>query len=390
MVGQKDLQTLLAYQAYLFNKKNQGLRNDADVFSGLYNASQTNGTSRNMSFEGHTGGIKSIAFVPGKNEFFTSGNDGKVLKWSLEKKDQAIQVIYSGSDIIEVLTVSPDASWLAMGSGSSSIKMLPLNPDNTGYEMAGSKGKIKSLIFSYDGKYLYSASLDGFVLKWDLATRTNTNVSPGTMQITSIDITSGGDHIAGITNDGNVAVWNSYNSSDNFMIETAGKNIKVVRFNPENKLLAIGDVNGKVELWDIDKRRKISEIKAYGAQVNDIQFNTTLKQMAIAGNDRTLKLYNISNPGDLSEPPVSFGDYEGFVMVMQFSPDGELIISGSFAPDLNLIGRPTNADLLARNACNSLSRNMTQDEWNSYVAKDIPLEKTCADKGYNIKMDPIK
>ncbi len=390
MSGQKDLQTLLAYQAYLFNRKNQGLRNDADVFAGLYNASQINGTSVRRSYEGHTGGIKSIAFVPGKNEFFTSGNDGKVLKWSLDKKEQAIQIIYSGNEIIEVLAVSPDASWLAMGSESSAIKMVPLNPENTGYEMAGSKGKIKSLLFSYDGKYLYSASSDGFVLKWDLTNRTNTDVSPGTMQITSIDITSGGDYIAGITSDGAVAVWNPQNRSDNFRIETAGKNIKVVKFNPENKLLAVGDVDGNVELWDIDKRRRISEVKAYSAQINDIKFNTTLKQMAVAGNDRTLKLYNISDPGDLSEPPVSFGDNEGFVVVMQFSPDGELIISGSFENSLNLLGRPTNVDLLARNTCNSLTRNMTRYEWNSYVARDIPFEKTCEGKDYNIKMDPIK
>jgi hypothetical protein len=33
---------------------------------------------------------------------------------------------------------------------------------------------------------------------------------------------------------------------------------------------------------------------------------------------------------------------------------------------------------------------MTQDEWNTYVGRDIPLEKTCAEKSLNIKMNPIK
>ncbi len=36
-----------------------------------------NGSSQYKSFVGHNGDVRSIAFVPGKNEFFTSGTDGK-------------------------------------------------------------------------------------------------------------------------------------------------------------------------------------------------------------------------------------------------------------------------------------------------------------------------
>ena len=77
-------------------------------------------------FKGHNGDIRSIAFIPGKDEFFTSGTDGQVLKWSLNGTEKTFQVVYSGSDIINVLAVSPDASWLACGSENSSIRMIPL------------------------------------------------------------------------------------------------------------------------------------------------------------------------------------------------------------------------------------------------------------------------
>jgi WD40 repeat protein/energy-coupling factor transporter ATP-binding protein EcfA2 len=390
LLGQKDLQSLLAYQAYLFNKKNNGPDNDADIYAGLYNVALQYGNINCRSFKGHNGEIKSIAFVPGKNEFFTSGNDGQVLKWSLDSKDQTLQVIYSGSDIIEVLAVSPDASWLACGSANASIRMIPLKGTNVGYEMTGHKGGIKSLIFSYDGKYLYSAALDGKVLKWDIAARTSTNVTTGSMEITSIDISSNGNYLAGISTDGNVVVWNPEHNPDNFRIETAGKNIKVIKFNPENNLLAIGDANGVVELWDINLRKKISGVKAHDAQVNDIQFNTTLKQMATAGNDKKLKIFDIKDPADLTEPPVTLDDNEGFVLVMQFSPDGQMIVSGESGGSKNLVSRPSHVDYLVRNICNIISRNMTQEEWNNYVAKDIPLEKTCQDKSLNIKIDQIK
>jgi WD40 repeat protein len=388
--GQKDLQTLLAYQAYLFNKKNNGLENDADIYAGLYNVSKQYGSTNYKSFKGHAGAIRSIAFIPAKNEFYSSGDDGKVLKWSLDNKEQTLQIVYSGTDIIEVLAVSPDASWLALGSGNSNIRMIPLKGNSVAYDMTGHKGKIKSLIFSYDGKYLYSASLDGKVLKWDIATRTNRNISNGSMQITSIDVSSNGLYLAGISSDGSVVVWNPESSSDNFKIDTRNKNIKVIRFNPENNILALGDVNGNVELYDINLRKPISEVKAHTAPVSDIQFNTTLKQMATASTDKSMKIFNIKDPADLTEPPITFTDNEGFVLVMQFSPDGQLIISGAYEGAQNLVSRPSHVDYLVRDICNIVSRNMTQEEWNTYVAKDIPLEKTCQDKSYNIKVDVIK
>lgn len=388
--GQKDLQTLLAYQAYLFNKNYGGLPNDADIYAGLYNAAKQYSGSVYKSYKGHIGEVRGIAFVPGKNEFYSSGIDGKVLKWTLGSKDQTLQVVYAGTDVIDVLAVSPDASWLALGSDNSTIRMIPLKPNTSGYDLAGHKGGIKSLIFSYDGKYLYSASLDGKVLKWDVAARTSTNVSDGSIQITSIDVSSNGKTIAGISADSKVITWNPDAQTDIYRIPTELKNIKVIRFKPDDNLLAIGDVSGNIELWDVNLKTRISEVKAADAQIKDIKFNSILNQMAAASTDRKLKLYNVKDPADLTEPPITFTDFEEWVLVMQFSPNGDLIVTGSAGGSDNMVSRPTHADNLINDICTIVSRNMTESEWKTYVGGDIKYEKTCPDKSYNIKVNAIK
>lgn len=108
MTEQKDLQALLAYQGYLFNKRNGGNSNDADIYQGLYNITKTYGNQNYRNFSGHTDAITSIAFVPGQREFYTSGEDGKIIKWGLDNRNQSLQVIYSGSEIINVLAISSD------------------------------------------------------------------------------------------------------------------------------------------------------------------------------------------------------------------------------------------------------------------------------------------
>ncbi len=390
MSDHTDLQSLLAYQAYLFNKQNKGYENDADIFAGLYNVGRRYGNLNYKAFVGQEGSIKSIAFAPGKREFFTSGTDGKVIRWSLDGKNQTLQVVYSGSDIIDVLAVSPDNSWLACGSENSVIRMIPLKSNTRAYELNGHSGSINSLIFSYDGKYLYSAAVDGKVLKWDLAVRTSTDMTDGTVKITSIDLSADGNHFAGISSDGGVLVWNPGNKTDKFSIDTEGKNIKTIRFDPEKSLLAIGDDKGIIELWDIRQHRKISEIKAHDGQINDIRFNESLKQMATAGNDKKLKIFNVKNPEDLSELPITFNDNSEVVLVMQFSPDGQFIVSGEFGGSPNLLSRPVTADYLANNVCGNLERNMTTEEWKTYVGKDIPYEKTCPERMFKIKVEEIR
>jgi WD40 repeat protein len=391
-VQEKDLQTLLAYQAYLFNTRNGGESNDADIYQGLYNVARKYGNENYKTFKGHTGAITSIAFVPGKNEFFSAGQDKKVLKWNLDSKDQNIQIIYSGSEIIEVLAVSPNEEWLACGGSNSVIRMIPVKGGNSlQYELKGHTGQLRSLVFSYDGKFLYSASLDGKVLKWDLSARTSTIENPEQVKINYIDISSNGIYMAGVSDEGRALVWNTERKTDIFKIpvETPGKSVKTVRFKPGENMIAVGYTDGYVEIFDITTQKKISAVKAHDADVNDIRFNKNLNQMATASNDKLLKLWDTS---DLTTPPITFNDNgeDGKVLVIEFSPDGRFIISGTYENTDNLVGRPTSMNIIATDICNTLTRNMSPVEWSTYVGKDIDYEKTCSDKEFNIKVNVIR
>ena len=313
-----------------------------------------------------------------------------MLKWTIDGDNRNFTEVYSGEKVIEILAVNSDASWLAAGEGNSSIHMIPLKEGGVRYKLTAHTARINSLNFSSDGNYLYSASLDGRVLKWDLNARTCINVTPAGTNIVTIDISSDGEYIAGINSENNVILWNPENSQDHFRIETERKNINVIRFKPDERILAIGDLEGFVELWDVNARERISAVKAHNAQVNDITFNKILGQMATAGNDRSVRIYDVRNLADLSEPPVIIPDNDGFVVAVQFSPDGQSIVSGTSEGENNLVSRLTHSDYLVKDICSLVTRNMTQDEWNAYVGRDIPYELTCVDSSFKIRIRQVK
>jgi WD40 repeat protein len=385
--GQKDLQALLAYQAYLFNKRSNGFYNDADIYMGLYTLAKDYGNEKYRTYAGHEGQILSMAFVPGRNEFYTSGSDGKVIRWDPEEKAQSFKVVYSNSDIIDVLAVSPKADWLACGTEGAAIKMIPIAGNAREYELKGHTAKIKSLIFSFDGSYLYSAALDGKVLKWDLKARTSTNLASGMMQINSIDISSNGKYIAGLGDQGKALIWNPEQPADAFRLESAERAIRSIRFKPDEDRLAVGYDDGKVEIWDISTRKKVTEFMAHSGEVNDIRFNLKLPQMATSGNDGKLKLWDLQ---DTSNPPVTFNDNGGMVIAFGFSPDGQMIASATVESKPLIIQRPTLADAFVADGCTYVTRNFTPEEWTAFVGKDITYEKTCPGADLKIKIREIR
>jgi len=382
-----DLKALLAYQAYLFNNKSDGSRNDADIYMGLYSIAKLKGSSKLKTFSSFESPVRSIAFIPGKNEFFTSDSDGKVLKWDLANKEQSFRIVYSDNEIIDVLAVSPKADWLACGGVNSSIRMIPVSGDGQGYELKGHSGRIKSLIFSYDGNFLYSAALDGKVIKWDLGARTSTDLLTGEVQITSIDLSSSNRYLAGISSSGDATVWNQERSYEQLRIESPGKKIRNIRFKPDEERIAVGYDDGIVELWDVATKKKILEFHAHQGEINDIRFNRKFPQMATAGDDGALKLWDT---GDLINPPVSFNDNDGLVIAFDFSPDGEMILAGSVGNQSKIISRPAYADSFAADGCTYVTRNFTPDEWLAYVGKDITYEKTCNGADLKIRIRDIR
>lgn len=368
-----NLRALLSYQAYIFNQEYGGREHHADVYAGLYGAVDfLKGPSWNV-FKGHDDAVRSIVFAPGTNTFFTTGSDGKILKWQLE--DRQNSVIIENNMVNRVLEVSNDGKWLACGTDGLGIQVFNISSSASQPRVLnGTDNRIRTLDFLPDNNRMVSAGTSNEIFLWNLTSGNSQQFATVTSPIQILSVSADGKWLAGGTREGQIIVWDMNNPSDQYLLfEEKGNQVLALSYSPDGKWLASGDLRGNVKIWDIQKKTLVDNLRGHRARITDLKFSPEGDILASASNDGSVRLWETA---DLNNQPIVLSGNSGFVFSLAFSPDGSNILTGSTEAN-RLVASPTRTRYLAEEICSSLERNMTDEEWSTFVGADIPYKETC-------------
>ena len=117
----------------------------------------------------------------------------------------------------------------------------------------------------------------------------------------------------------------AYADLDKSIFAEACGSILSVAFSPDGKLLATGDANGRINLWQVTDGRQILVCKGHTHPVRAVTFNPQGNMFASGSEDQTVKLWNV-NTGECF---ATMQGHSGQVWSVTFSPDGKILASGS-------------------------------------------------------------
>ena len=368
-----NLKALLAYQAYLFNDEYGGKPHNADIYAGLYDAVKfLRGANYNV-FKGHDDAVWSMAFEPGSDNFFSTGSDGKVIKWSM--KDKSYDVLIDNDPKNWVLSASNDGKWLACG-GDLGIQVFDLASGSKEPRSFSAHGnKVRALDFLPDNNTLISSGLDNEIDIWNLSNGSKKVFTKYDIPVRVLAVSDDGKWLAGGTKDlGEIIIWNMDDPTQKKVIYSEiGNSIWSLDFSPDGKWLVSGDEQGNVKVWDTETNTMVQNLRGHTSRINCIQFSPDGKFMATASNDGSVRLWETA---DLNNQPVVLSGNEGFVLSLAFSPDGNYLLTGS-QEENRLLSSPTRTSILVENICDGLERNFSREEWDTYIGNDIDYVETC-------------
>ncbi len=230
---------------------------------------------------GHTDWVQSLVFSSDSKQLYSSGNDGRVLRWDYgsSKEPQAVVTVPYA---VRCLSLSTQRHFLAVGGFGENIGIWDLNADKWHLQFSCSCGDQRCVRFSPEGDKLLCGGRDGYVHVWD---------------------TTSGKVLADVPLHKDRVHTASF-SADGSSVTSAGDDRRLVRYD----LVA--------QQVTLEREIKGSKLRSL-CLINDYL-------IAVAGADNSIHVYDVLADSELG----TLTGHTGSVAVM--CSCGDMLVSGAF------------------------------------------------------------
>ncbi|XXQ37026.1 CFA20 domain-containing protein [Plasmodiophora brassicae] len=144
-----------------------GLRAIAGCSSGSAGTLDITDSSYRVYLRSHSGAISDVCVSPRLDEFATASSDGTVRIWDIASHQQLYEFLTPVESAICV-AYHPQQNQLALGFASGKIRIIDIASTTMIVECCQHTGPVRSLVYTPDGRRLFSASDDRHICAFDV------------------------------------------------------------------------------------------------------------------------------------------------------------------------------------------------------------------------------
>jgi dipeptidyl aminopeptidase/acylaminoacyl peptidase len=319
-----------------------------------------------------------LAVSKQSNAFYTTGNDGRIFSGDIDRLT-AETVMAANPYPNRVLALSPDEQYLVNGSDSSFIQVYKIG--STRPELVrGHKGFVNDIKFLPDNSGFISVASDKTIRFTDPRTLQSRVLTTLPFDLKAIDISADGKSLVGGSATGQVVTVDLATNEYKVILDETPSRVLAVTYHPTRPMIAYGvevlDENrrvlrGLVKVYDLETRR-VKELSGHKSGVSDLEFSPDGLLLASAGLDKKLQMWVVDKEEDL---PILMDNNNGNIWDIAFAKGSNFLLAACNAGEVRVW--PTDTRYLAEQVCPGLKRNLTPEEWTTYVSKSLPYETTC-------------
>ncbi|MGD9648651.1 MAG: WD40 repeat domain-containing protein [Pirellulales bacterium] len=276
--------------------------------------------------------------------------------------------LYDYKSVVTAVAMSPDGNLLASAGDDHLIGLWDVGTGRLVRKLPSHEGWIRGLSFRPDGEHLASAGDDGRVVIWNVATgqmvRTIANAGEAAFDVA---YSPDGSQLAAIGYSEHLRIYDTTNYRLTQTLTAPARDMRALAFSPDGAFVATAGRQGKLRIWTAADGQVVTDVKFGAAHLRAIAFSPDGTQVAVAGDGPQLGIFRVADgheeqsinirpgkvlsltycgPGRLATGQsdnlvrvwdLATGDelshlvgHRGSVAALEFLPDTQTLISGSF------------------------------------------------------------
>ena len=193
---------------------------------------------------------------------------------------------------------SSDLTLLTSGDVDKNIKIWDTENGSSKGELIGHNSDVTSIKWSNDGSYFGSGSADKTIKLWDLKSLREICTIPtmGFGAINDISMFNTGEMliIAAAHVDGKITIWDAQRKSlfTEIKENTQQKEVRTLAFSPDGKYLVSGGFDNKIKIYDIMNNFNLSGELEHNDKVVSVKWHPDLPIIISTSADKTARLWS--------------------------------------------------------------------------------------------------
>ena len=285
--------------------------------------------------------VDAVAYSPDGKILATGSGDGIVQLWDAVTQRRIGEPLRGATGWVYTVAFSPDGKIVAAGQDRRRPAMGRGHSPADRQATHRRRLERQSIAFSPDADLLAAGHYDGTVQLWDVASGQQMGAALHAGEVLSVAFSPDGKMLAtggyDSADHGTLQLWDVGSrqpigaplQKDTFESSLAYiSTVFSVAFSPDGTMLAAGEGDGVVQLWNVTSRKEIGSLFAENSnEIPSLAFSPDGKFLA-GGNDQGMaQLWDVATKQRIGSPLTTDNRT---VASVAFSPDGQTLATGSY------------------------------------------------------------